>query len=106
MAPPPLPLRPWGFLALAGVSFVAGKLAPLLVFAATDTTAVWPPTGVALAAMLLWGYRVGPALPLGAVLAAATTVGLVWTALGIALGHMLEALLGAFLVTQLANGRN
>jgi PAS domain S-box-containing protein len=106
MAPPPLPLRPWGFLALAGVSFVAGKLAPLLVFAATDTTAVWPPTGVALAAMLLWGYRVWPALLLGAVLAAATTVGLVWTALGIALGHMLEALLGAFLVTQLANGRN
>jgi PAS domain S-box-containing protein len=104
MAPPPLPLRPWGFLALAGVSFVAGKLG--LAFANTDLTAVWPPAGVALAALLLWGYRVWPALLLGAFLVAATTVGLAWTALGIALGRTLEALLGAFLVTQLANGRN
>src|SRR5256885_4846852 len=106
MAPPLLPLRPWGFLALAGVSFVAGKLGLLLAFARTDATVMWPPAGVALAAMLLWGYRVWPALLLGAFLVAATSVGLAWTALGIALGHTLEALLGAFLVTQLANGRN
>jgi len=106
MAPPLLPLRPWGFLALAGVSFVAGKLGLLLAFARSDATVMWPPAGVALAAMLLWGYRVWPALLLGAFLVAATTVGLAWTALGIALGHTLEALLGAFLVTQLANGRN
>jgi PAS domain S-box-containing protein len=110
MAPPPLPLRPWAFLALAGASFVAVKLGLLLAFAETGATAVWPPTGVALAAMLLWGYQVWPALLLGtflgALLLAATTVGLAWTALGIALGETLEALLGAFLVTRLANGRN
>ena len=99
MAPPLLPLRPWGFLALAGVSFVAGELGLLLAFARSDATVMWPPAGVALAAMLLWGYRVWPALLLGAFLVAATTVGLAWTALGIALGHTLEALLGAFLVT-------
>src|SRR5204862_6108303 len=92
MAPPLLPLRPWGFLALAGVFFVAGKLGLLLAFARTDATVMWPPAGVALAAMLLWGYRVWPALLLGAFLVAGTTVGLAWDALGIDTGHQSEAL--------------
>jgi PAS domain S-box-containing protein len=100
------PLKLWGFLVLAVVYVVGGELGLLLAFAHTNVTAVWPPTGVALAAMLLFGYRVWPAILLGAFLVAGTTVGFTWTSVGIGVGHTLEALLGAFLATQFANGRN
>src|SRR4029077_4812694 len=55
---PPLP-RKWLALAvLAGVYFAAGKLGLRLAFEHASATAVWPPTGIALAAMLLYGSRV------------------------------------------------
>ena len=96
---------PWGLAVLAGVYFVAGKLGLTLAFVHASTTAVWPPTGIALAATLLLGYRVWPALFVGAFLVNITTEGSVWTSLGIAGGNTLEGLLGAFLVTRFANGR-
>ena len=34
-----------------------------------SVTAVWPPTGIALAAVILWGYRIWPGVALGAFLA-------------------------------------
>ena len=40
-----------------------------LAFASPSVTAIWPPTGIALAAVLLWGYRVWPGVALGALLA-------------------------------------
>jgi len=91
---------------LAGVYFVAGKLGLTLAFVHASATAVWPPTGIALAAALLLGYRVWPALFAGAFLVNVTTEGSVWTSLGIASGNTLEGLLGAFLVTRFAGGRN
>jgi len=97
---------PWGLPVLAGVYFVAGKLGLTLAFVHASATAVWPPTGIALAAALLLGYRVWPALFLGAFLVNVTTEGSVWTSLGIASGNTLEGLLGAFLVTRFAGGRN
>ncbi len=103
--PPILPLRLWGLLALTAVYVAAGKLGLTLAFVHVSATAVWPPTGIALAAMLLCGYRVWPVILLGAFMVNVTTAGSVWTSLGIAAGNTLEALVGAFLVTQLANGR-
>jgi PAS domain S-box-containing protein len=67
---------------------------------------VWPPTGIALAAFLLLGYRVWPAILLAAFLVNLTTAGSVATSIGIALGNTFEGLLGAYLVNKLAGGRN
>lgn len=53
---------------LAAVYFVAGKLGLMLAFVHASATAVWPPTGIALAAFLLLGYRVWPGILLGAYL--------------------------------------
>jgi PAS domain S-box-containing protein len=103
MALPRRPVMPWGLLALTGTYFVAGKLGLLLGFA--SSTPVWPPTGLALAAVLLLGYRVWPALVAGSFLVNVTTEGSVWTALGVAGGNTCGGLLGAFLVTRFANGR-
>src|SRR6266513_1752989 len=60
MALPRLSPMPWGLLVLTGVYFVVGKLGLILGF--SSSTAVWPPAGIALAAPLLLGYRVWPAV--------------------------------------------
>jgi PAS domain S-box-containing protein len=91
---------------LLGVYFVAGKLGLMLAFVHASATAVWPPTGIALAAFMLLGFRVWPAILLGAFLVNLTTVGSVATSLGIAVGNTLEGLLGAALVERFAHGRN
>src|ERR1043166_2272804 len=94
---------------LAGLTlvyFVAGKLGLMLAFVNASATAVWPPTGIALAALLVFGYRVWPSIFLGAFLVNITTAGSVVTSLGIATGNTLEGLLGALLVNRFANGRH
>ncbi len=93
-------------LILAGVYFVAGKLGLGLAVVNPNATAVWPPTGIALAALLILGYRVWPGILLGAFLANVTTTGLISTSLCIAVGNTLEGLLGAYLVNRFAGGRN
>ncbi len=86
--------------------FVAGKLGLMLAFVHTSATAVWPPTGIALAAFLILGYRIWPAIFLGAFLVNITTEGTVATTLGIATGNTLEGLVGAYLVDRFAHGRH
>jgi diguanylate cyclase (GGDEF)-like protein len=89
---------------LAAIYFVAGKLGLRLAFFNPSATPVWPPTGIALAAFLLLGARVWPAIYLGAFFVNLTTQGTVATSLGIAAGNMLEGLVGAYLVTRFAGG--
>jgi integral membrane sensor domain MASE1 len=92
-------------LAILAVTYgVAGKLGLRLAFVHASATAVWPPTGIALAALLVRGYRVWPSILLGAFLVNMTTAGSVGTSIGIAMGNTLEALLGAYLVKRFAHG--
>lgn len=64
-------------------------------------TLVWPPSGIALAALLRGGNQLWPAVAAGAAIANLTS-GAPWpVAMGIALGNTLEALLGARLLCAL-----
>jgi diguanylate cyclase (GGDEF)-like protein len=90
---------------LVALYFVAGKLALQLAFLNASASAVWPCTGIALAALLLLGYRVWPAIFAGAFLVNFTTAGTALTSLGIASGNTLEALAGCYLVNRFAGGR-
>src|SRR5579862_7648686 len=81
--------------ALALVYFIGGKFGLKLAFLNQSATAVWPPTGIALAAVLLLGYRVWPGIWLGAFLVNITTAGSVLTSICIAGGNTLEAVVGA-----------
>jgi len=92
-------------LALTLVYFAAGKLGLRLAIINPSASSVWPPTGIALAALLILGYDVWPAILIGAFAVNMTTTGSVATSLGIAAGNTLEALLGAYLVCTLAHGR-
>jgi integral membrane sensor domain MASE1 len=91
-------------LALTAVYFCAGKLGLSLAFVHASASAVWPPSGVALAALLLWGYRLWPGIFLGAFLVNITTAGSMATTLGIASGNTLEALLATWFIQRFANG--
>ena len=102
-SPPPLLFE---LLALFGVYFITAKLSLLLAFVHASATAVWPPTGIALAAMLLYGSRLWPAIFVGAFVVNMTTAGSVGSSLGIAVGNTLEALLGVWLVRRWAHGRD
>jgi diguanylate cyclase (GGDEF)-like protein len=98
--------RPGATLAgLAVVYFVAAKLGLSLAFVNPSATAVWPPTGIALAAFLIFGTRVWPAIFAGALVANLTTAGSIVTSLGIAAGNTLEGLFGSYLVQRFASGR-
>jgi len=90
---------------LALVYFVTGKLGLAMARVHPSATAVWPPAGIALAALLIGGYDLWPGVLLGAFLVNLTTAGSVATSIGIATGNTLEALTGAYLVTKLAGGR-
>jgi signal transduction histidine kinase/CheY-like chemotaxis protein len=92
------------FAALAAVYFAAGKLG--LTFATLDASAsaIWPPTGIALAAFLVLGARAWPAVLAGAFAVNVTTSGSAAAALAIAVGNTLEGWVGAWLVARLARG--
>jgi integral membrane sensor domain MASE1 len=90
-------------LMLAAVYAIAGKLGLMAAFVHASATAVWPPTGIALAAMLIFGYRTAPGIFLGAFLVNITTAGTTMTSVGIAFGNTLEAVLGAALVNRYAS---
>lgn len=90
--------------ATAAVYFAAGKLGLSMAFVHPSSTAVWPPAGIVLAALLALGYRVWPGVALGAFLVNVTTAGSIWTSLGIAAGNTLEGLAGAYLISRFANG--
>lgn len=92
-------------LAVAVVYAVAGKLGLRLGFVNASVTAVWPPTGIALAAVLILGRWVWPAIFAGAFVVNVTTAGGAAVSLGIATGNTVEALLGAWLLARFARGR-
>jgi PAS domain S-box-containing protein len=87
------------FGAVTAAYYGTAKLGLALAFAHSSVTAVWAPTGIALAAILLWGYRLWPAVALGAFLANLGTGVPLLVVFGIATGNTLEALLGAWLLS-------
>jgi PAS domain S-box-containing protein len=93
-------------LALAVVYFCAGIFGLSLAYTNPNASAVWPPSGIALAALLVWGYRLWPGILLGAFLVNFATQGSISTALGIAAGNTFEAILGAALLARFAGGAN
>ena len=91
-------------LALALIYFFTGKFGLHFSFLNQNASVIWPPTGIALAAVLLFGYRVWPGICLGAFFVSMTTTRSPLTSVCVAGGDTLQILLGARLVQQFANG--
>ena len=89
---------------LAAIYYFAARLGLRFAFINSSVTTIWPPAGIALAAFVLLGYRVWPAILGAAFLANYTTTGVVVPSIGIAIGNTLEGLLAAYLVNRFARG--
>lgn len=101
-------------IATAVIYFVTARLSLLLAEGLTNATSVWPPSGIALAVILLWGYRMGPAIFLGALFAnvlALKGAGLapahyLAASLTTAFGNMFESVIGAYFIQRFAGTEN
>ena len=90
---------------LAAVYFLAGKIAlQHFAFLHASASPVWPPAGIALAAFVLLGPRLWPAIFVAAFLVNVTTAGAVLTSLAIAAGNTAAGVLGAAIVNRATGG--
>jgi signal transduction histidine kinase len=92
-------------LALAAIYVAVARLGLMLAPVGRFAALVWPPTGIALAALVLVGYRLWPGVALGAFAVNAWIGAPVLVALGMSLGNTLEALMGAYLLRRVGGFR-
>jgi signal transduction histidine kinase len=92
-------------LVLAGIYIATARAGLILDAIARFATLVWAPTGIALAALLLYGYRLWPAIFIGAFVVNLWTGAPVLAALGIAGGNTLEAIAGALVLRRIPGFR-
>jgi PAS domain S-box-containing protein len=92
-------------LAIAGAYFGIAVSGLLVSWINPTATPLWPPTGLALALVLIRGYRIWPAILVGAFFSTAVGSGSLSEASCIALGTPTAALAGAWLINRWSHGR-
>ena len=85
-------------VALAGIYFIVAELGLRYASIGVSVSPVWPPTGLAIAALLFMGLSYWPAVFVGVLLANATTPVPIVAAAGIACGNTAEAVLAVYLL--------
>src|SRR5918993_2298435 len=98
------PRRVLLLVALTVVYFIAGRIGLSLAFLNASASAIWPPTGLAIAGCLLLGLWIWPAVFVGAFLVNFTTTEAVLPSIVIACGNTAEALIAASLARRLPGG--
>jgi signal transduction histidine kinase len=95
-------LRLGGHLLCVFIVYVASARVGLglAAFSQGNVTLVWPPSGIALAVLLRLGFRMWPAIALGALTANLLTGAPLVSVLGITLGNTLEAVVAAWLLRR------
>jgi signal transduction histidine kinase len=92
-------------LKIAGVAmlyFAGAQIGLMYAVVGGAVSLVWPPSGIALVAMLHLGYRAGLGVALGSFLSNVSVGIPIPVALGIAAGATLEAVVGTFLLQRCA----
>lgn len=87
---------------VATIYFIAAKFGLSLAFSTKQVTALWPPTGIALAAVLVFGYRIWPSICISAFAINYLIGGSMPVAAGIALGNVLAPVLASYLILRFA----
>src|SRR5437763_5331379 len=89
-------------LFIAIVYFAAAELGLSVASLHRNVTPVWPPAGIAIAALLIFGPRLWPGIFLGAFAANVLTNIPVGSTLGIAAGNTLQALIAYWLLFRVS----
>jgi len=87
-------------IALFAVYFITARLGLMLGAVSGFATFVWPPSGISLAALFIFGTELWPGIALGAFFANWSLGAPFGVAAGIALGNTLEAMTGVFLLRR------
>jgi integral membrane sensor domain MASE1 len=86
-------------LLLAVLYHLAARLGLKMAYVQPNTSPVWPPTGIGLAALLILGWRFWPGISLAVLLGSLLTGAPFTLALGMAIGNTLESPAAAYLTT-------
>lgn len=97
---PVLPPSAWRLAVLVGLYCGGGWLGLRFAHIGHDISLIWPPSGIALALLLLWGPRYSVGVFLGALLINSVTVGFTLTTPLLAAGSMLEILGGWWFLSR------
>jgi PAS domain S-box-containing protein len=97
---------PLWLLLVTALYFLVGELGLSVAYLHNNVSPVWPPTGLAIAAVWFLGFRISPAILLGAFLVNLATGLSVATTVGIAVGNALEAVSAVFLLHRFVGLRN
>ena len=92
-------------LIIAVVYFAAAELGLSLASVHSNVTPVWPPTGIAIASLIIFGRRVWPGVFLGALAANLLTDIPAFSSIGIAIGNTLEAFVAWWLLQRTGRWR-
>ena len=90
-------------IALAVIYHLAARLGLSMAYVQANTSPVWPPTGISIAALLLFGTHLWPGVSLGVLLGSLLTGAPLNLALGMMVGNTLEAWVIASVLLRLAD---
>ena len=82
------------------IYYLSGKIGLFFAFEQINTSPIWPPTGVAIAALWCLGLRFWPSISVGALLTAYFISHNFSIALVISIGNTLEAVIGAYMLNK------
>ena len=87
-------------LLLAVVYHLAARVGLRMAYVQANTSPVWPPTGIGLAALLIFGYRMWPGISLGVLIGSLLTGAPFSLAFGLTIGNTVEALTAVYLLKK------
>lgn len=93
-------------LILAIIYHLGARLGLQMAYVQANISPVWPPSGIALAALLLLGINHWPGIALGVIVGSLITGAPITIALGLGLANTAEALIGAWILKRLIGFHN
>ena len=90
-------------ISLAVIYHLAARLGLKMAYVQPNTSPVWPPTGIAIAALLLFGTNLWPGVSIGVMLGSLLTGATFNLALGMMIGNTLEAWVIAYSLKRFAD---